>query len=201
MAFGGKIEQAKKLAAALGYLTLACHDRVEAWLFADKMLSRSQRFTGKQSAYRLFDILQQVEASEPGIDGSLSWLLRGGVPSEPGILVLLSDFLFVDGYQEGLRRLQAGRHQVVVVQVLCRGELDPQFVGDLHLIDSENGIGRDVAISPHMLQRYKQAVAGYTSELQDFCRRRGMFYVLVPAEENLEDVLFRRLPASGVIRG
>ncbi|MBL0388796.1 DUF58 domain-containing protein [Tumebacillus sp. ITR2] len=201
MAFGGKLDLARQLAAALGYLALAGEDRVEGAVFSEKVLSRTPRLTGKPSAYRLFETLQIVQAREAGEEGTLSWMLRGGVPREPGLVVVLSDFLFADGYQEALRRLQAARHQVVVAQILSAEEFDPAFAGDLHLIDSETGIGRDVSISPHVVQKYKQAVSHYTGGLQDYCRRRGMHYVLLSAKDSVEDAVFRKLLPTGVVSG
>ncbi|PWK12833.1 DUF58 domain-containing protein [Tumebacillus permanentifrigoris] len=201
MAFGGKLHLAQQLAAALGYLALAGADRVEGAVFAEKVLARTPRLTGKPSAYRLFETLQNIHAREFGEQGTLSWLSRGGVPREPGLVVVLSDFLFTDGYVESLRRLQTGRNQVVVVQILSADELDPAFAGDLHLIDSETGLGRDVSISPHVVQKYKLAVSQYTAGLQDFCRRRGMHYVLLSAEDSVEDAVFRRLMPTGVVSG
>ncbi|KEO81986.1 DUF58 domain-containing protein [Tumebacillus flagellatus] len=201
MAFGGKLQLARQLAAALGYLALAGEDRVEALLFSKKVTGRTPRLSGKASAYRLFDSLQNVHARETGEKGSLSWLVQGGVPREPGIVVLLSDFLFADGYEDALRRLQAARHAVVVVQILSAEELNPTFAGDLHLIDSETGIGRDVSISPHVVQSYKRAVAEYTATLQDHCRRRGLHYVLLSANDSVEDAVFRRLLPTGVVSG
>ena len=197
MSFGKKLTRAKQVAAALGYLALASDDRIEAWVFGARLLARTPRLTGKPSAPRLFDGLQQAEQAE---GGSLEWLVRGGVPREPGVVVLLSDFLFDSGYEDALRRLQMARHQVVVVQVLGREELDPPFLGDRHLIDSESGEGRDVAISPLVVERYKQTVADYTAGLQDFCHRRGMHYALVADDESVEDVIFRRLLATGVVQ-
>ncbi|HEU4964595.1 MAG TPA: DUF58 domain-containing protein [Bacilli bacterium] len=199
MMFGDKLQQAQQMAAALGYLALAEDDRVEAWVFAEKLRTRTPRLTGKPAASRLFDALQAVQTPEEATEGTLNWLVRGGVPREPGVVVLLSDFLFQDGYEEAIRRLQLQRHQIVVVQVLAREELDPPFMGDVHLIDSETGGGKEVALSPHVVDRYRQAVADYTTELQDYCRRRGLYYALLPADESLEDAFFRRMVTAGVI--
>lgn len=196
MDFDGKWLQAKRIAAALGYLTLAGGDRAEAWLFAAGVGERTPRLAGKQSAYRLFELLGRTETGE---EGSLDWLAGGSVPREPGVVVVLSDFLFETGYEESLRRLQARGHQVVVLQILARVEIDPPYAGDSHLIDSESGFARDVSISPHVLKRYKQAALDYTARLADFCRRRGMAYALIVDDEKIEDVLFRRLLSSGVM--
>jgi len=197
MRFGKKDLQAKRLAVALGYLALAGEDRVEAWMFAESCLRRTSRLAGKLSGARLFEFLHKEDADAAA--GSLDWIARGGGPQEPGYVVILSDMLFDTGYEEALRRLQAGRHQVAVVQVLAREELDPDYAGDLRLIDSESGQRRDVAISPSVLQRYQRAVTGYTAHLRQFCMRRGMFYATAAADEAVDEVIFRKLTGAGVI--
>ncbi|ARU62652.1 hypothetical protein CBW65_17985 [Tumebacillus avium] len=199
MDYHGKLEQAQQLAAALGYLGLAEEDRVEALIFADRVRGKLERLISKQSAPRLFAMLQGAKALGEGTEGSLDWLTRAGMPTEPGVVVILSDFLLSDGYEEALKRLQAARHQVVAVQILSREELHPGFAGDLHLLDSESGKGLDVALSPYVVGQYREAVAAYTAELSEFCRRRGMYHVLVPAEESLEEAVFGRLLRTGVI--
>jgi uncharacterized protein (DUF58 family) len=215
MAFGGKFEQGGRVAAALGYMALAGDDRVEAWQFGERLQFRSPSYAGKGATARLFDALRRMECAE-GVDaggadavaraaddttgGDLKWVLRGGVPKQPGLVVILSDFLYEAGYEDALRRLQMAGHQVAVLQVLAREELDPAYAGDLRLIDSESGAGRDVALSPHVLERYRQTVAAYAAGLEQFCKRRGMFYAQVAADESLEDILLRKLPHAGVIQ-
>ncbi|ASS75466.1 hypothetical protein CIG75_11085 [Tumebacillus algifaecis] len=199
MDFHGKLLQAQRLAAAIGYLGLAEEDRVEALIFADRVRGKLERLMSKQSAHRLFAMLQQAKALGEGTEGSLQWLVRSAMPTEPGVVVILSDFLFADGYEDALKRLQAAQHQVVVIQILSAEELDPSYAGDLQLVDSESGKGLDVALSPFVLKRYRDTVTAYTAELGEFCRRRGMYHVLVPAEESLEAALFGRLLRTGVI--
>lgn len=196
MQFGKKDQQAKRLAAALGYLALAGDDRLEAWTFAESCLRRTPRLAGKLSGARLFEFLHKEDAAAAG---SLDWIARGGGPQEPGYVVILSDMLFDTGYQEALRRLQAGRHQVAVVHILAREELDPDYAGDLRLLDSETEQGRDVAISPSVLQRYRRAVTDYREHLRQFCIRRGMVYAAVAADEAVDEVIFRTLTRAGVI--
>jgi uncharacterized protein (DUF58 family) len=199
MAFHGKLLQACQIAAALGYLALSEEDRVEALIFADRVRAKSERLMSKQAVHRLFAMLQAAQALGEGTEGSLAWLTRAGMPTEPGVVVLLSDFLLADGYEEALKRLQAARHQVIVVQILSREEIDPAYAGDLHLIDSESGKGLDVALSPYVVDQYRETVKAYTAGLAEFCRRRGMHYVLVEAEESLEAAMFGRLLETGVI--
>jgi uncharacterized protein (DUF58 family) len=198
MQYGEKGLQARRLAAALGYVALAGVDRVEAWTFANALLRRTPCLAGKRSTARLFEFLQAEE--EEALAGSLDWLVPCS-PKEPGIVVILSDMLFDSGYEAALGYLQQCSHQVAVVQVLSREELAPNYAGDLRLIDSESGQGRDVSISPRVLARYRQAVQEYTEHLRQHCARRGFSYALVAADEAVDEVIFRKLIGAGVIGG
>ena len=62
-------------------------------------------------------------------------------------MVVISDFLFKEGYEEGLRRLIGDRYDLYVIQVLRPQELEPELAGDLQLVDVEDGDVAEVTVS------------------------------------------------------
>ena len=58
--------------------------------------------------------------------------------ARPGLLVVLSDFLDPGPFTGALSRACAAGHQVALVQVFAREELEPTFDGDLSLVDAGN---------------------------------------------------------------
>ena len=56
-----------------------------------------------------------------------------------GVMVLLSDFMYKDGYDAGLRMLVGHGFDVFAIQVLSPQEIDPPLTGDLRLRDVEDG--------------------------------------------------------------
>ena len=54
-----------------------------------------------------------------------------------GVMIVLSDFLFKEGYDSGLRRLIGRQYDLYAIQVLCPQELSPDLSGELKLIDIE----------------------------------------------------------------
>jgi uncharacterized protein (DUF58 family) len=117
-----------------------------------------------------------------------------------GLLILLSDFYddeertFVE-----LRRASRMGHEVVIVQIMSREELDFPYRRDLELADLETG--RTIAINAGFARRdYKDAVSAFLER----CRRRagseGFQYSLVvtdtPPDRALRSFLLaRRRPA------
>jgi len=54
------------------------------------------------------------------------------------------------GYVEGLTRLAARGHEVVVIHVLAPDEVEPPLGGDLRLLDVETGEPQEVTIDARM---------------------------------------------------
>jgi hypothetical protein len=102
------------------------------------------------------------------------------------VLILLSDFLFKDGYEDGLRRLLSRQDDVYVVQVLSPQELRPALSGDLQLVDVEDGDTSEISVSQALLTYYRQNVQAYCQQLHGFCQQRRIQYVLADTAEAVE---------------
>ncbi len=121
-----------------------------------------------------------------------------------GIMVLLSDFMFKEGYEHGLKLLVGRGYDVYCVQVLSPQELDPAgpngVVGDLRLRDVEDADLADVTISAPLLKRYKANLAAYCEGLREFCARRDMTLLTVRSDTPVETLVLDYLRARGVVR-
>src|SRR5688572_29951263 len=135
MGVGGKLDAAKRLAAALGFVGLLRRDVVTVTTFPGA--GGPARFVGRSVTGQLFG---HLAALEPGgttaIAGAVADLMAR--PGPTGSTVLLSDLLTPD-WRDALRRLPARGGDVTVVHVLDRSDLEPSLVGDLELVDVERG--------------------------------------------------------------
>ena len=120
--------------------------------------------------------------------------------SGSGVLIVLSDFFFKEGYEQGLRYLVGRGFDVVCLQVLSPQEIEPALTGDLRLRDVEDGDRTDVTISAPLLKRYKQNLAAYCDQLRLFCARRDVFHLVVPSDMPIETLLMDHLRRRGVLR-
>lgn len=198
MAFGEptKLEYAKRLAAALGFVGLIKADRVRVETLGGE---RSPVLRGRRGVPRLTEFLEGIEPTETVSleEGVRQFCLRN---SGKGVVVLLTDLMDKRGYESALRYLVAQRVDVYVIQVLSREEIDPDVAGDLRLVDCEDGDEAEVTISAPLLARYKQTLDSFTAGAQEFCGRRGMNYLLTSTERPVEELMTTWLRKRGLVR-
>ncbi|ALS25263.1 DUF58 domain-containing protein [Paenibacillus naphthalenovorans] len=197
-AAGNKLMYARQLAACIGYMALSGYDRVSARLFSDRIVRELPMLRGKGSVHRLFRFLSEAEA-ESGGNIADAVMKPGAIPRQPGMTWIFSDFLYESGIEEALNYLLAARQEVVVVQVLSEEEVRPALTGDLRLIDSESGTGKEVAVTARVIEAYQAAIRQYTHGLKQFCHERGMTYVLATTDVPVADAVLRSLREHGLL--
>ncbi|MEF2967064.1 DUF58 domain-containing protein [Paenibacillus sp. M1] len=194
-----KLQYAKKLAAAVGYTALASEDRVQASLFAAEVGRKLPPVRGKASASKLFSFLQEASASGPG---NLSAALRSypALPVKPGMTWIFSDLWLEGGAAalgEALSYFLAAGQEIVLVHVVSEDELHPGLSGDLRLVDSELGTGKEVAVTGKVLEAYRNELSRYTGEISGYCSERGIRFVQMPTNLPLEQGVFTLLRGAG----
>lgn len=117
-----------------------------------------------------------------------------------GVMVVISDFFFKEGYEQGLRYLVGRGYDIVLIQVLSPQEVDPPLGGDLRLRDVEDADITEVTISAPLLKRYKANLTAYCDGLRDFCARREMVLLTMQSDTPIETLLLDYLRRRGVLR-
>jgi uncharacterized protein (DUF58 family) len=192
-----KLDYARRVAAALGYVGLSSYDRVGAAVFGERLRSRLAPVRGRAQSFALFDFLQkaQPEGQTSFARSMREYALR---TRRPGVAVVISDF-FNSDYEEGLKSLLSRRFQITLVHVMDDTELHPDLLGDLKLVDSETGEEREISISPSLLREYQAAVDRFCGGLQSFCRRYGLDYIRTTTSTPFEDLILRYLRRTGLV--
>jgi hypothetical protein len=154
---------------------------------------------GRQSVWRMLDYLSGIQASETTSfsAGIKNFCLRN---SGRGIVVVISDMLDKQGYEEGLRFLTAQRMDPYIVQVLAEEEVEPDVKGDLRLVDCEDADEAEITVSLPLLRRYKQTLTSFVGGVQSFCTQRGMGYLLARSNQPVDQLVSGYLRARGLIR-
>lgn len=117
-----------------------------------------------------------------------------------GVMIVLSDFFYKDGYEAGLRMLVGRGYDVFIVQTLSPQEIDPPLTGDLRLKDIEDDDRAEVTISAPLLKSYKATLNAYCASLQSFCASREMQFMTVRTDTPVEVLLLDYLRKQGVVR-
>lgn len=193
-----KIEVSRRIAAALAYLSLTDSERVQVLVSGGGgrgLATVGEPMRGRGALHRVLSELSRIEARGAG---SLSAALRGVSERawRPGLLVVLSDFFDGGPTAEELARLRAQGHSLALVQILSRMELQPDFEGDLGLVDSETETELAVTMDAGAIEAYLARLAGLVEELRATARRLGGRYVRALTDEPLEGPV-RRIVLGG----
>jgi len=188
---------AKKLAAALAYVGLVNNNRVTLTAVADGIVAQLSNMRGRKYLPKLAGLLTTKAQGPSDFDNASRQLVSEWTAT--GVIVVISDFLLKEGFQEGLRRFVGKRSEVYAIQLLSPQEMSPELTGDLKLVDVEDDDTAEVTISRALLDYYKRNLNAYCNEVKDFCRRRGIVYALVDSGQSAENLVLTYLRTAGML--
>jgi uncharacterized protein (DUF58 family) len=199
MGFGGarKLDYAKQLAAAVGYVALANLDRVTVQTFAEELGPRLAPIRGKARALSLLRFLEsQVAASGTRFEHCA----RRFIAREPnrGLAVVISDAFDRAGLSPGLDALRYARFSPVLLQVTCRDEQFPHARGDYTLRDVETGEERAFVLSPDALAAHATRLAAHFAELRRRLREKQVPAFELDVEQPFDGALIEVLRQGGL---
>jgi uncharacterized protein (DUF58 family) len=212
MAWGhpSKLDLARRLAAALGYLALSNHEWAVVGTVggveggskgeregASAAAGISRALRGKAAAPLLLRQLMAPRA-DGGTDLAAGLARHLAAHRMTGPLVLLTDLLDPN-WEAALRQVIAARCELRLIHVLSPEELNPQLDGDFHLVDDETGASLDLSANPDSLADYRRRLARWQAEVAAWCRARGALYVAVASDEDVEGVVLGLLRETGVV--
>jgi uncharacterized protein (DUF58 family) len=192
---------AARLAGALTFIALQSGDRVElATLSGGGVQERLLNLRGEPATFSAWRMLERLEfAGTTELNaalGSAARHLRGA-----GLTIVVSDLFSPSGYQQGIDALLGRRQDVVLVHVLAPDEVEPpaDLLGEWRLQDTEPVPSIEATITPGVLRSYRRLLKTYVGEASDFCRRRGITFLQLRSDANLQDVLVRTFRRAGLL--
>jgi uncharacterized protein (DUF58 family) len=190
---------AKRLAAALGYVSLANNNRLTISLFGDGIRAQLPNMRGRNYLPQMAEMLLSAEC-----DGLSDFekACRAATASRIGcgVTIVVSDFLFKQGYEAALRRLIGARYDLYVIQVLSPQEISPELTGDLKLLDIEDADSAEITVSAALIKYYKRNLAAWCDELRNFCTNRGAVYVQANSADSVESLVLNYLRRIHLLR-
>lgn len=201
MDFGqpNKFRYAKQLAAALGYIGLCRSDRIGIAPLGAPLARQSPILRGRHSVWRMLEYLDTIpcDINRPLGESIRSFCLRH---RSRGIVVLISDLMDKSGYELAMKHLISRDHDIYVIHVLSREEIEPDLKGDLQLIDAEDGDAREVSMSGRLLDKYRKTLAQFIQGIRDFCARRNVTYLMTPTDRPVDELISRYLRQRGLLK-
>lgn len=171
MEAGEKFLQAKALIASFAYLAFCSGDRVNLFLWNEKIALEKRGLRGKNSLGQVVAFLEQA-AAEGNTDTVRASLLCGNLGR--GLSVVVSDFFTESSPAEMLQILQGKKQEVFLIQVLSLEEEEPTVLGQsMRLVDAETGDARDFQVTNQVMEAYQKALSEHRGVLGELCHRRG----------------------------
>lgn len=196
MAFGAppKMDYARRLAAALGFVGIGSLDRVGVTTFAAGL---SGALAPRRGRVQLFHLLEHMSALTAGGSTDIARSLEDYArrSRSPGLAIVISDLLddSRDGWRRGVQALLFHDFEVVLVHVLDREEIGPRELGALRFTDMETGRTLPLHVDRALLAAYRQKAAGFFAEVESFCLKNGVEYLRAATVVPFEDVVLRYL--------
>jgi uncharacterized protein (DUF58 family) len=187
-----KLRYAQFVAASLAYMALQQHDPVGLIAFDSKV--RSLRPPSSRTG-ALSTILHALDDLAPGSTTDLSESLRQLREhcQRRGLVAVISD-LYCD--PEALTRAVAPMawrgHDILILQVLDRAELEPGWQESVVLQDVESGA--QLEVSPEYLRTtYRERVQDHLEKVRRVAAGTGASHALLVTDEPLDKALRRYL--------
>ncbi len=185
-----KIDVVRKLAAAIGYMTLAGAERAQLIVTAGGATKDHLPSRGRGGLATLLRQLDSIETrGTTDMTRAIEAVIRRS--RRAGLLVVLSDFFDRGPLLSALSRAAARGHDVVLVQVVAPEEEDPNYEGDWLLEDAETGETLELTMDPAAIDAYIQRYTGLCEELRAWAKRHGATYVRARTDDSLEDTVRR----------
>ncbi len=198
MDFGEKNKAAMSLriAAILTYLALNNLDRVCLNKVQENTVIPSSSLMGKSSFQKA---LQFLEKSDFSGNTNLAESIKRKDLKSRGIAVVISDFFTSGSIEEVIKYLAFKKQQIILIQVLCDEELDPQLGGQVRLVDCETGDEMNLTITPKLLKIYDLKLKGLQTGVKIAAKKYGGVFFQISTSDSLEKVVFDNFAKEGII--
>jgi len=192
-----KWNRAKELAAIFSYIALSGEDRlsfipVSSWPYGK--VSRKGTVYGKKV---FFDILQLPKHE---VVGTFTENIHKNLLKNNQLSILITDGLEpLDSIESLFRLIAAAKQEVKLIQLLGKEEIEPNYSGDVKLIDSESRETVNVSINDSILGNYQKQVKEHNRKLEALCRRFGFSYLVTTDDADLQSFLFHECTAKRML--
>ena len=193
-----KFDHARRIAAALGHLSLANLDRVAVWEASEGVPRSLPAIRGMAQRNRLLDFLSRMQ---PAGKGDLAKAAEHLVARRAGrgMAILISDFFDVGDLARALDRLRFAGIDCNAIQVLCPQEVAPSYRGRIDLTDVETADASRMQITPDLRDAYLAELAEHFGALQHLCAARETVLVRTVTTDPFDRLLLRTFRLAGLL--
>jgi uncharacterized protein (DUF58 family) len=191
-----KLSVATKFASAVGYMAIAGSERAQVMAGGESLGYVSEPVRGRGALPKMLRDLAALEATG-GTDLAKSIEQAVVRARRPGMLVVVSDFMDDGPFDAAITKAASAGHDISLVQVLAREEVEPRYDGDFALEDAETGdlveVTMDAGAVDAYLERLNQLIMG----LRALSKKVRATYIRIVNDEPLLPAV-RRFVARAV---
>ena len=195
-----KIEYARRLAAALGYLAAQQGDAVGLTCVADGVVRDLPPRRNPAHLMHVFDTLEEVRPTGPTQLVPVLHQLAETIRQRALIVVISDLFAEPSELRECFEHLRFRNHDLAAFHLLQQQELDFEFRRPTRFVDLEGGTSL-LADPAEIADRYHKALRKYLTELKQAVLETGVDFHSVridtPYEKTLTRFLAGRAPGGG----
>lgn len=193
-----KFTLARQIAAALAYIALSDLDRVSLMAY-DHHLKKTKPLTrGKDQILSILKFLESLNCGGERTDLTQAVGEFVQRAPRPGLAIVISDLFDQDGFREGVDRLRYARFEPHVVQIYTKEEAEPEFLGDVELMDCETDHPMKVTVTESKLRRYRQIFQTFLSDVESYCRTQGLSHIRTTADVPFDQVLLKMMRSTAL---
>ncbi|HHH29023.1 MAG TPA: DUF58 domain-containing protein [Polyangiaceae bacterium] len=193
-----KIEVAQRIAASFAYVGMRQFDRAQVLPFADDLEDLPLAVRGPQDLPALERLLIAAAPEGPtNFAQSVRQLAARGAAR--GMVIVITDLMTPDGWEDGFRHLGAMGHELRVIRVGCDEDVSPKFQGELELCDAETDERVRLRVNKPLLERYRREVEKHFEECREACQRARGRWIEVDVSMPT-DVMIKRVFGGPVHR-
>jgi uncharacterized protein (DUF58 family) len=187
-----KIDYAKKVAAALGYIGLKNLDRVGGAAFSSALQAPLKLGRGRTQILRLFGFLNRLACGGPTDLRAAIHKFTTLFP-HPGLAVVVSDLFDPAGWRAAVEELARKKYQVLLIHLLDEEETQPRFLGDVALVDAEGIRERRLFVDADLARRFEEELEKYFHEIELACMSRGIDYLRTTTRVPFDEFVLKSL--------
>ncbi|MBS4198781.1 DUF58 domain-containing protein [Bacillus sp. FJAT-49732] len=189
---------AKKIAAALSYITLVNEDRLSFLPISAVDLRSIERKGSNNAKQVLSDILQlQLNTKTSTFIKEMEKKLQKGRQ----LTIIITDGMeAIADYEKLFLKAASVKSKILFIHILSKEEIDPDYTGDAKLIDSERETEVNVSISPKLVSAYQLRLKLHNERLEHTCRKFNIQYIFVSDEKTAEELLISDFIFHGIVQ-
>jgi uncharacterized protein (DUF58 family) len=187
MGYGSKFSFASKLAAGFAYLATRENEKFSISLFQEGL----EPSEAKRGRSYLFQSIEELDGTLPGgrtnikrATGQFEQLIRS-----TSLVVLISDLLDdIEGVVTSIYRLSS--HDLILIQVLDKDEIDFNFDGDARFIDMESSSPIVTRVDKRVRDEYRELLVAHNRRIAATCQSVGVDFFSFTTDKPIFDAIF-----------